>query len=99
LHIIYPPGGLLVFSAAHLHASVPNTSGRVRLSLDFRTFSLDDLLGGRGAPRIDTFCSGSSVTDFRRLADNSMPPDAARTNASGSTIIAAPSASPRSQSP
>jgi hypothetical protein len=81
LHIICPPGGLLAFSAAHLHASVPNTSGKARLSLDFRTFTLDDLLSGRGAPRIDTFCSGSSVMDFRRLDDNSIPPDAARANA------------------
>ena len=42
------PGGLILFSAAQMHSTVPNTSGRTRFSIDFRTVHLGDV---RGAPR------------------------------------------------
>src|SRR4051794_8497035 len=32
-----PVGGVMVFSGAQLHSSVPNVSGRTRISVDFRT--------------------------------------------------------------
>ena len=36
-------GGTIVFSAAQLHSTVPNTTDRTRFSIDFRTVNLDDL--------------------------------------------------------
>jgi len=62
-------GDLLLFSAAHLHASGPNTSGLTRYSMDFRTVSLDDLEQGKGAPNIDNKAKGTTLGDFFRASD------------------------------
>lgn len=35
--LVVPPGGIVVFSVAHLHSLVPATSGYTRVSMDFRT--------------------------------------------------------------
>ena len=53
LPIILGPGALLAFSAAHLHASLTDGSGRSRLSLDTRTVWAPDVAAGRGAPDVD----------------------------------------------
>ncbi len=37
VRLICPPGGQIVFSSAHLHSTVPNTSRRTRFSVDFHT--------------------------------------------------------------
>ncbi len=37
LRLTCPPGGIIVFAAAHLHSTVPNTSDQTRFSIDFRT--------------------------------------------------------------
>ena len=37
------PAASLLFSAAHLHSTVPNNSGLARYSIDFRTVNLDDV--------------------------------------------------------
>ena len=37
------PPAVLIFSGAQLHSSVPNSSGRTRFSIDFRTAHLDEL--------------------------------------------------------
>ena len=58
---IVPPGGTIVFSAAHLHSSVPNTTGKTRFSVDFRTVHLDDATAMRGAPNIDSESSARNV--------------------------------------
>jgi hypothetical protein len=63
------PGDAIIFAAAQLHASAPNTSGRTRFSLDFRTINLDDLEQGRGAPNIDCEAKGTTLPDFLRLGD------------------------------
>ena len=63
------PGGVMLFSGAQLHSSIPNTSGRARFSVDFRTVDVGDLNSGRGAPTVDVFCTGTSIRDFRRVAD------------------------------
>lgn len=47
------PGDLVAFSGAHLHASVPNATGRTRLSLEIRTASAAESAAGRGAPNVD----------------------------------------------
>ena len=71
LVVLPPPGGILLFSGAQLHASIPNTSGRARYSVDFRTVDARDLLAGIGAPVVDAHCSGTAIRDFRNIADGS----------------------------
>jgi hypothetical protein len=53
LRIVVEPGDVLCFSGAHVHASVPNTTGETRFSLEVRTVHEIDLLEGDGAPNID----------------------------------------------
>jgi ectoine hydroxylase-related dioxygenase (phytanoyl-CoA dioxygenase family) len=69
VRVICPPGGILVFSAAHLHSTVPNTSGRTRFSIDFRTVNIDDVMDGRGAPNVDSACTGTTMGDYLRGTD------------------------------
>jgi hypothetical protein len=63
-------GTVLLFSGAQLHASIPNTSGRARFSVDFRTVDATDLRSGRGAPLVDVSCTGTAIRDFRRVSDD-----------------------------
>jgi hypothetical protein len=76
VRIVCPPGGIVLFSAAQLHSTVANTSGFTRYSIDFRSVNLDDLVGMRGAPNIDSAPSGTSLRDFRRSLDMSSVPEA-----------------------
>jgi hypothetical protein len=69
LIILPAPGEVLLFSGAQLHASIPNTSGRARFSVDFRTVSVPDLMVGRGAPLVDAHCTGTAIRDFINVAD------------------------------
>ena len=69
IRVVAPAGGMMVFSAAQLHSSVPNTSGRTRFSLDFRTVHLDDVLGHVGAPNVDSECTGTTMRDYLRGTD------------------------------
>ena len=75
LRVITEPGGMLLFSAAQLHSTVPNTSGVTRFSIDFRTVSLHDVIEDRGAPNVDSHCTGTSLRDFVRAADSSPMPE------------------------
>jgi hypothetical protein len=69
VRVVTPPGGALVFSAAQLHSTVPNTTSRTRFSIDFRTVNLDDLIEGVAAPNIDSECTGTTLRDFLRVSD------------------------------
>jgi hypothetical protein len=69
VRVVAPPGGPIVFSAAQLHTTVPNTTSRTRFSIDFRTVNLDDLLEGVGAPNVDSECTGTTLRDFLRASD------------------------------
>ncbi|GAA0361345.1 hypothetical protein GCM10009530_08550 [Microbispora corallina] len=69
LRVVPEPGGFLMFSGAHLHSTVPNTSGRTRFSIDFRTVNIDDVRARLGAPNVDARCAGTTLRDFRRAAD------------------------------
>ncbi len=69
IRVILPVGGVLLFSAAQMHSTVPNTSGRTRFSLDFRTVHIDDLAARRGAPNIDSACTGTTMRDYLRGID------------------------------
>jgi hypothetical protein len=64
LRLVCNVGGLLVFSGAHLHGTVPNTTGLTRFSLDFRTVHLDDVASHTSAPNLDTQCTGTLMGDF-----------------------------------
>jgi hypothetical protein len=68
-------GGLIEFSGQHLHSSVPNCSGRTRVSIDFRTVHIGDIALGRAAPNVDARCTGSSIRDFIRASDFSPIPE------------------------
>jgi hypothetical protein len=69
VRLICPVGGIVLFSASHLHASVPNTSGVTRFSFDFRTVQLDDIATRAGAPNIDSQCKGHMLRDYVRPTD------------------------------
>jgi hypothetical protein len=69
VRVVTPPGGTLVFSAAQLHSTVPNTTSRTRFSIDFRTVNVDDLADEIGAPNIDSECTGTTLGDFMRASD------------------------------
>jgi hypothetical protein len=71
LVVLPAPGQVLLFSGAQLHTPIPNTSGRARYSVDFRTVSVPDLAGGRGAPLVDARCTGTAIRDFIGVADES----------------------------
>ena len=62
-------GGMILFSAAHMHSTVSNSTGRTRFSIDFRTVHLDDVEGFRGAPNVDSDCTGTSMGDYLRASD------------------------------
>lgn len=63
------PGGIVLFSAAQMHSTVPNTSGRTRFSIDFRTVHYDDVVNEVGAPNVDSRPTGTSLRDFMRCSD------------------------------
>jgi hypothetical protein len=69
VRVVTPPGGTLIFSAAQLHSTVPNTTSRTRFSIDFRTVNLDDLIEGVAAPNVDSECTGTNLRDFLRASD------------------------------
>ncbi|GAA2867148.1 hypothetical protein GCM10010517_26680 [Streptosporangium fragile] len=78
VRVVPEPGGVLVFSGAQLHSTVPNTSGRTRFSIDFRTVHIDDVRARRGARNVDAACTGTTLRDFARCADlGPMPEDLA----------------------
>ena len=75
VRLLPPVGGVIVFSAAQLHSTVPNTSGRTRVSIDFRTVNSSDAARVRGAPNIDSRCTGSTMADYLRCTDLSHLPE------------------------
>jgi hypothetical protein len=66
---ICEPGGVILFSAAQLHSTVPTTSGQTRSSIDFRTVHCNEVVGMAGAPNIDSASTGTSLRDFMRGSD------------------------------
>lgn len=69
IRFVVPVGGMVLFSAAQLHSSVPNTSGKTRYSIDFRIVHAGDIKAGKGAPTQDVHCTGSNIRDFLRAKD------------------------------
>lgn len=75
IRLVVPVGALIAFSGDQLHATVANTSGRTRFSIDFRTVDIGDVRAGVGAPMVDARCRGTSLRDFRRASDLATMPD------------------------
>lgn len=69
LRVVAPVGGYMMFSAAQLHSTVPNNTGRTRFSIDFRTVNLADARSLRGARNVDSFCTGTAMPDYLRVSD------------------------------
>jgi hypothetical protein len=69
VRLVCKAGGILVFSGAYMHSTVPNGSGRTRFSVDFRTVHIDDVLARRGALNVDSECTGTTLRDFLRGSD------------------------------
>jgi hypothetical protein len=75
LRVILPVGGVMAFSGAQMHSSVPNTSGVTRYSIDFRTVHVDDARAKRGAANVDSACTGTTMRDYLRVTDLSNVPE------------------------
>lgn len=75
LRLVSKVGGIIIFSGAQMHSTVPNTSGSTRFSIDFRTVHIDDVVAQRGAPNIDSACTGTTLRDFLRATDFSHIPE------------------------
>jgi hypothetical protein len=88
VRVVAEPGGVMLFSGAQLHSSVPNTSGRTRFSIDFRTVHVADVAAGRGAPNVDSRCTGTTLRDFVRASDHSPMPEELATRYEGQATYA-----------
>jgi hypothetical protein len=77
LRVVANVGGAMLFSAAHLHSTVPNTCGVTRYSIDFRTVHLDDIWNKCGAPNIDSAATGTTMRDYLRGSDFTHLPEEA----------------------
>ena len=75
VRIVTPVGGVLAFSGAHMHSTVPNSSGVTRFSIDFRTVHLADVKALRGAPNVDSWCTGTTMGDYLRVTDLARIPE------------------------
>jgi len=75
VRLVCEVGGVMLFSGAQMHSTVPNTSGRTRYSIDFRTVHLDDLIAKKGAPNIDNASTGTALRDFMRASDLARLPE------------------------
>lgn len=88
IRVITKVGGILIFSGAHMHSTVPNVTGKTRFSIDFRTVHLDDVQEHRGAPNIDSACTGTTMNDYLRGSDRSLiPTDLVAEYKSGTPIV------------
>jgi len=65
--IVIHPGDIMAFSGAHLHCSMPNQSGLVRVSTETRTVSAHDLRHSRSAKNVDCDASVSHFDWFHHI--------------------------------
>lgn len=76
IKLLPQPGGMILFSGAHLHSTVENTSGVARYSIDFRTVHRTDAQLRIGAINVDSRCTGSTIRDYLSARDLArLPPD------------------------
>ncbi len=77
VQVVARVGGVMLFSAAQLHSTVPNTCGVTRYSIDFRTVHLDDVWKKCGAPNVDSAATGTTLRDYIRATDFTHIPEEA----------------------
>jgi hypothetical protein len=77
LCVVANVGSVMLFSAAQLHSTVPNTCGITRHSIDFRTVNLNDVWNKCGAPNIDSAATGTTMRDYIRATDFTRLPEKA----------------------
>jgi hypothetical protein len=66
---------------------VPNLAGVARYSIDFRTVHYDDVLARRGAPNVDSRCTGTTMRDYLNARDLSpLPEDVVRLYDDGTEV-------------
>lgn len=75
IRIVCKAGGTILFSGAQMHATVPNTSGCTRFSIDFRSMDIDDVVAKRGAPNVDSAPQGTTLWELYRASDFSRVPE------------------------
>jgi ectoine hydroxylase-related dioxygenase (phytanoyl-CoA dioxygenase family) len=75
IRLIPPPGGVMVFSGAQFHSTVPNTSGATRYSIDLRTVHRGDLEENVAAPNVDSAPQGTTLRDFLHVTDLARLPE------------------------
>jgi ectoine hydroxylase-related dioxygenase (phytanoyl-CoA dioxygenase family) len=78
LRVVVEPGDLLVFSGAHLHASVPNATGVARFSVEVCAADAEDEASGRGAPNLEAEAPRVALDWFRKVMDGMLLPVAMR---------------------
>jgi hypothetical protein len=66
---------VIMFAAGQMHSTVPNTSGVTRFSIDFRLVNIEDAEARRGAPNVDSQCTGTTMRDYLRGTDLAHVPD------------------------
>ncbi len=96
LRVVARVGGAMLFSAAQLHSTVPNTCGITRYSIDFRTVDLQDVMRKRGAHNVDSACTGTTLRDYIRATDLAhLPEEAVSLYFDGTEVsfVSSPSAS------
>jgi len=69
IRVITNTGGIILFSEAPLHSTVPNTSRVTRFSSDFRTAHIGALQDRRSAPNVNSASMGTNRRDFLRATD------------------------------
>jgi hypothetical protein len=74
IRLVCKVGAAYQFSAAHMHSTVPNTSGLTRYSIDFRTVHLNDVRLHIGASNVDSACTGTTMGDYLKGSDLSHIP-------------------------
>ena len=74
--IVPPPGGMILFSAAQLHSSMQNLTGKTRFSIDFRVVHRGDLESRTGAVNVDSRCTGSAIGDYLKASTLDQLPQA-----------------------
>jgi ectoine hydroxylase-related dioxygenase (phytanoyl-CoA dioxygenase family) len=70
LRLVIEPGDLLCFSGAHLHASVPNSTGVARFSVEVRTVDAGDVADDRSVPNVDGEAPHVAKDWFRHVDDD-----------------------------
>jgi len=69
VRLLPSPGGIILFSGAQLHETVPNMTNVARYSIDFRTVHYDDVVARRGARNVDARSTGTTMRDYLRASD------------------------------